>query len=86
MYCELCGRENPLNFHHLIPKSQHSKKSVKKRFTQEERSSGINICKHECHPAIHSFITEKDMAKSYYTKELLLNHPKVKKYIKWKTK
>jgi hypothetical protein len=86
MKCELCGRENILTFHHLIPKCLHSNKWFKKNFTRNEMNQGINICKHDCHKEIHLLISEKEMGKYYNTLEKLLNHEKIKKYLKWITK
>ena len=83
MTCELCDRESQLTFHHLIPKCLHSNKWYKKNYTRKELSRGINICVNECHLEIHKLITEKEMGKYYNTKERLLKHEKVKKYIKW---
>jgi len=42
----------------------------------------IDLC-HDCHFNIHKFITEKDMGKVYNTKEKLLSHSKVAKFVKW---
>ena len=83
MICELCGRENDLNFHHLIPVTFHKNKWYKKNYTKEELGKGINICERDCHKEIHVFITEKEMGRIYNTLEKLLNHPKVKKYVEW---
>ena len=83
MKCELCNRENLLNFHHLIPVSQHSNRWFKQRYTRSELSQGINICANECHKEIHRIIPEKQMGKFYNTKKLLMTHPKIKKYLKW---
>ncbi len=83
MKCELCGRENELTFHHLIPVCLHTNKWFKKNYTQEEMKKGINICKYECHREIHNLILEKEMGRDYNTIEKLLNHPKVSKYINW---
>jgi len=83
MKCELCDRENELTFHHLIPVCLHTNKWFKKNYTTEEMSKGINICKYECHREIHNLIKEKEMGKNYNTKELLLSHPLVNKYITW---
>ena len=44
MKCELCGRENELNFHHLIPTSQHTNKWFRKNYTYEQLQEGIYIC------------------------------------------
>jgi len=83
MKCELCGRDEILNFHHLIPVSQHTNKWFKRKFTRKELARGINVCKNDCHMEIHKLIPEKNMGKFYNTRKLLLTHPKVKKYIKW---
>lgn len=83
MKCELCERDNDLTFHHLIPVTLHKNKWFKKNFTREQMREGINICKDDCHKQIHKLISEKDMGKYYNTKEKLLNHLQVKKYIKW---
>jgi hypothetical protein len=83
MKCELCGRENELTFHHLIPVCLHTNKWFKKNYTQDEMKKGINICKYECHREIHNLISEKEMGKDYNTKEKPLSHPKVSKYINW---
>lgn len=81
--CELCERTNELTFHHLIPKSQHSNKWFKKNYTREEMNEGIHICKRDCHREIHRLIGEKEMGRSFNTKEKLLRHPKVIKYLKY---
>ena len=81
--CELCGRENVLTFHHLIPKSQHKNKWFKKNYTREDMAKGINICKYDCHREVHNIITEKELGRSFNTLQKLLRHPKVKKYVKY---
>lgn len=82
--CNLCERENlELTFHHLIPKCQHKRNWCKKKFTKEEmKKSGINVCI-ECHKNIHRLISNVELAKFYYTLELLLEHPKIKKFLGW---
>lgn len=80
--CELCERERSLQFHHLIPRTLHKNKWFKKRFTKEEMNKGIEICR-DCHKAIHKFIKEKDMGRNYNTKEKLMEHPKVFKFVLW---
>ena len=85
--CELCQRyEMELTFHHLIPKMMHSKKWCKRMFTREEQKTrGANLC-HDCHPNIHKYITERDMARIYNTIEKLLEHPEVSKFVTWVAK
>lgn len=81
--CALCLREEiALTFHHLIPRTLHSKKWYQKRYTVEQLNVGVDLCA-DCHEAIHDFITEKDLGKSYNTLELLREHPKVAKFATW---
>lgn len=81
--CLLCNRlEIPLTFHHLIPRTLHSKKWYKKNYTQDELDKGIDICQ-DCHEAIHDFISEKDLGKQYNSLKLLLTNEKVKNFISW---
>ena len=80
--CELCDREVALTFHHLIPRTLHSKKWFKKNFSHEELNLGLMLCR-DCHDAIHRFIPEKDLGKTYNTKEKLLAVPKVSDFCKW---
>ena len=85
--CELCEREDmELTFHHLIPKCQHGKKSIKKMFDREEmQTRGIDVCR-DCHPMIHKFISNKDLARKYNTKEVLLEHEEIAKFVEWVSK
>lgn len=86
--CELCGSDHDyLNFHHLIPRTLHTNKFFKKNYDKEYlKQHGIWICKAYCHLQIHRFISEKDMGLVYNTKEKLLEHPEVKKFIDWRSK
>ena len=85
MLCELCGTEQASGFHHLIPRTLHTKKWFKKRQTRREMQQGINLCK-SCHAAVHDLIPdEKEMGRNYDTKEKLLSHPQVANYVRWKT-
>ncbi len=81
--CELCGRVRPLTFHHLIPRSVHANKWFKERHTREEMARGIDVCR-DCHSAIHRFVpSEKTLARDYATKEQLLTHPELAKFVAW---
>ncbi len=85
MICELCERDMITDSHHLIPRSNHKNKWFKKNFTKEEMNKRLELCG-DCHPAIHQFITEKELGKKYNTKEKLLTHPDVLKFVKWVSK
>lgn len=67
--CELCERELPLTWYHLIPRKNHSKKRFLKLFTKKEmRERGANLC-FDCHPTIHKFFDEKTLGLLYNTIE-----------------
>jgi hypothetical protein len=81
--CELCDREKPLTFHHLIPKAVHRRNRYQKRYTKDDlRSRGISVCR-LCHAGIHDLLSEKELAESYTTKELLLAHAALARHIAW---
>ncbi len=84
--CELCGRDKPLTFHHLIPKAMHGKKRFQKRHTKQElHTRGLNICR-LCHNGLHDLLTERELAEQFNSRELLLEHPGVAKHVAWKRK
>lgn len=81
--CELCGRDKPLTFHHLIPRAVHGKRRYQKRYTKDElRHRGLNICR-LCHSGIHDLISEKELAESFTSKAELLAHEGVARHVAW---
>jgi 5-methylcytosine-specific restriction endonuclease McrA len=83
--CELCETDQASGFHHFIPRTLHSNKWFKRRYTRREMQQGINLCK-SCHSAVHDLIPdEKDLGRHYNTRERLLSHPKIANYVTWKT-
>jgi len=81
--CLMCQRQEiPLTFHHLIPKTLHSKKWYKKNYSQIDLDKGIDICQ-DCHEAIHDFISEKDLGRDYNSLSLLLTHDKIINFVSW---
>lgn len=81
--CELCGRDKPLTFHHLIPKAVHGKRRYQKRHTKTElRSRGLYICR-LCHNGIHDLIPERELADNFATREALLDHEGLARHIAW---
>ena len=85
--CELCGRVRPLTEHHLIPRAVHRKNQFQKRFTKEEMTERrISICR-LCHKGIHRIIPdEKELARDYNTKELLLGDDRIRRHVEWVAK
>jgi hypothetical protein len=82
--CELCQFDEVFNFHHLIPRTVHRNKWFRKRYTRAECQQGLRICL-ECHRTIHQFIpSEKELGRNYNTREKLVAHQGIARYLKWK--
>ena len=82
--CELCKSEVTYNFHHFIPRTLHANKWFRRRYTQQQMQQGIDVCK-SCHRAIHDLIPhKKDLGRIYNTRDKLLAHPAIHKYVCWK--
>lgn len=66
--CPLCERPNfhPSD-HHLVPKSRGGKVTA-------------TLCR-DCHLAIHATFTNKELEKSYHTREALLAHDGFRKMV-----
>ena len=84
MLCELCQCEEASSFHHFIPRTLHSNKWFKKRFTREQMAAGIEVCG-MCHKAIHRLVSDaKQLGREHNSLEGLLAHPQLTKYVQWK--
>ncbi|KXN68992.1 hypothetical protein CONCODRAFT_79537 [Conidiobolus coronatus NRRL 28638] len=84
--CELCEREMPLTFHHLIPRETHSHLAKKGTFTKDDmRTRGTNICR-PCHTHLHRTYDNLELAINYNTVEKLLESEKVCKFIEYISK
>ena len=85
--CALCDRAVSLTFHHLIPRRVHKRGKFLRQYTKETmRSTGLYICR-LCHSGIHDIIPdERELAESYYTKELLLAHEGIARHVAWASK
>lgn len=82
--CELCGRAVPqLTVHHLIPRSQHRKKAVLKRFTREDCITRILWVCRPCHSMIHRARSEPELAKSGTTRDALMQDPVIREFVEW---
>ncbi len=82
--CELCGRCVPrLTKHHLIPRMRHSNRRNKREFDRREvREKLLMVC-WPCHKTIHANLTEKELEREYNTREALLGHPGIARFIAW---
>jgi hypothetical protein len=84
--CELCGREVATTKHHLIPRAVHTKKRYINRFGKVEmRTRSLQLCK-LCHHGLHDIFSEKELAWTYNTRELLLSDERVQKHVRWARK
>lgn len=80
--CVLCARERRLTFHHLIPVTLHKNRWFKRNFSREDMHRGIMVCR-DCHDAIHRFIPNKELGRSFNTLEALKTHPDLMRFVKW---
>lgn len=49
---------------------------------QEMRTRKLMICR-LCHNGLHDLLSEKELAESYNTKDLLLAHEGVRRHVEW---
>jgi 5-methylcytosine-specific restriction endonuclease McrA len=81
--CGLCGRVvQQRTRHHLIPRSRHTNKRVKARFTREELLRTVPLCP-ACHRQVHRSLSEKELERGYNTVEALLSHPQISRFVRW---
>ncbi|MEM7231304.1 MAG: hypothetical protein AAF517_03975 [Planctomycetota bacterium] len=81
--CALCQRvpRAGTTAHHLIPRTCHSNKWFKKRFTRVQMLVTVPLCR-DCHKAVHRIVPEeKDLGREYHTLERLAAHPEVAKFV-----
>ncbi|GLB43007.1 hypothetical protein LshimejAT787_1204560 [Lyophyllum shimeji] len=76
--CEICEREVPLTYHHLIPRSTHAK-ALKKKWHPEAMLNSVAWLCRPCHSAVHHVATNEELAREYYTVELLLEREDILK-------
>lgn len=81
--CELCERSwIPLSYHHLIPRFVHDK-AVKRGWHRKEDLQNVAWLCGACHRFVHRFRNHEDLARYYYTVELLLEEEEVQKFAEW---
>ncbi|KAH9850500.1 hypothetical protein C2E23DRAFT_314275 [Lenzites betulinus] len=83
--CEICEREVPLTYHHLIPREVHNKVLKKKWHPEAMLNSVAWLCR-PCHTAVHGVASNEVLAKEYYTTELLLAREDIQKWRKYAAK
>ncbi|CAL1710895.1 unnamed protein product [Somion occarium] len=83
--CEICQREVPLTYHHLIPRETHSKVLKKKWHPESMLNSVAWLCR-PCHSAVHHVASNEDLAKHLYSVELLLEREDIQRWRKYAAK
>jgi hypothetical protein len=80
--CAICGREEALTRHHLIPRTRHANKRNKRQFDRKTVKRTVGICR-PCHSQIHAVLTEKELERDYRDLEKLRHHPDVARFAAW---
>ena len=68
--CALCGREENLTRHHLIPRTRHHNKRNKREFDRALVKETIGLCP-PCHKQVHALFSEKELERDFRTIEAL---------------
>lgn len=64
----------------------HNKKWCQKMFNSDERKNRkIDVC-HDCHAAIHKFLTNKELAQEFNSLEKLLENVDIINFVDWVSK
>ncbi|KAI2627569.1 hypothetical protein GGR54DRAFT_420219 [Hypoxylon sp. NC1633] len=81
--CELCGRGwVPLSYHHLVPRFVHGK-AVRRGWHRAEDLQSVAWLCGACHRFVHRFAGHEDLARRFYTVELLLAEEPVRRWVDW---
>ncbi|KAJ7894806.1 hypothetical protein B0H13DRAFT_2035701 [Mycena leptocephala] len=83
--CEICEREIPLTYHHLIPRSTHTK-AVKKKWHPTSMLNSVAWLCRPCHTVVHQVATNEELAQNYYTVSLLLQRDDIQRWGKYASK
>ncbi|KAI1809229.1 YisB protein [Poronia punctata] len=81
--CEICGRDwINLSYHHLIPRFVHVK-AVKRGWHRECDLQNVAWLCGACHRFVHRFASHEDLARKFYTVDLLLAEDEVQRWAQW---
>ncbi|EPS42377.1 hypothetical protein H072_3600 [Dactylellina haptotyla CBS 200.50] len=83
--CELCNREVRLTYHHLIPRSTHAR-VLKKKIHPEYMLNRVAWLCRLCHSFVHHCEENMELAKNWYTIELLEGRDDVQRWITYISK
>lgn len=81
--CEICGRDwINLSYHHLIPRMVHTK-VVKRGWHRADELQNVAWLCGACHKFVHHFAGHEDLARNYYTVDLLMGAEEVREWAAW---
>lgn len=81
--CEICEREHlPLTYHHLIPRQVHAK-VVKRGWHGEWELQKVAWLCRACHSFVHKIASNEELAREWFSVELLLEREDVQKWAGW---
>lgn len=78
----LCGREERLTRHHLIPRTRHHNRRNKREFPREAVRETVGLCR-PCHSQVHAVLTEKELEREWNTTDRLNAHPEIRRFGDW---
>jgi len=72
-----------LTRHHLIPRTRHNNKRIRRNYTREDLVTRIiQVCR-PCHNHIHAVFSEKQLADDYNELVKLSSHPEIARFVSW---
>lgn len=81
--CEICERAwIPLTYHHLIPKAVHAK-ALKRGWHREDDLNAVAWLCRACHSFVHRIASHEELAREWFTVDLLMERDDVEKWAAW---
>eukprot|EP00005_Dracoamoeba_jomungandri_P008944 CAMPEP_0174263462 /NCGR_PEP_ID=MMETSP0439-20130205/18813_1 /TAXON_ID=0 /ORGANISM="Stereomyxa ramosa, Strain Chinc5" /LENGTH=203 /DNA_ID=CAMNT_0015348817 /DNA_START=43 /DNA_END=654 /DNA_ORIENTATION=+ len=83
--CKLCGTNNRITIHHLIPKLVLKRMRNKGKPKVEVSQYLVEVCR-PCHNELHRLWGHGELAADYQTVDMILEAPEIQSYLTWKRK
>lgn len=84
--CEICDRTQlPLTYHHLVPREMHER-VLKRGWHSEWQLNKVAWLCRACHSFVHRVATNEELARSYFSIDLLLEREDIQKWASWASK
>ncbi|KAL9121717.1 MAG: hypothetical protein Q9187_001724 [Circinaria calcarea] len=81
--CEICDRDwIPLTYHHLIPRQMHAK-ALKRNWHEAWRLNSVAWLCRACHSFVHRVASNEELARDWWTVELLTAREDVQAWATW---